>query len=204
MRFFQISLMAAIGLIGMVSAASAKTSATALQEAPAKDPMMEAMMKAGAPNENHKLLEPMVGHWMTTAHWWKSPESQPESSEGSSVMEWVMDGRFIRQTFTGTMMGQPFAGLGFSGYDNVKGEYVSIWMDNMMTGIMKSSGTYDAATHAIREEGTMSCPMTGDKAMWYRTQWKLGDADRLVYESYSKTPEGKEFRTLEVVYTRQK
>ena len=170
---------------------------------PDQQAMMEAMKKNGAPGEHHQALAPLAGTWVSTASWWKSPDAPPEVSQGTSTMEWVLDGRFLKQSFTGTAMGQPFTGMGFIGYDNVRGEYTSIWMDSMMTGIMTAAGTYDAAAQTLQESGSFSCPMTGEKNMWFRTDWKIVDQDHNTYESYSKTSEGKEYKALEIAYTRQ-
>ena len=42
------------------------------------------------------------------------------------------------------MRRRPFQGLGFTGYDNHPKKYVGVWIDNMTTSIMTSSGTFDA------------------------------------------------------------
>ena len=100
--------------------------------------------------------------------------------------------------------GQPFEGLGLTGYDNVKGEYQSIWLDNMMTGMMYGTGSFDAAKKTVKVSGNFSCPMTGDKNRWYRYEWKVIDNDHHSYISYSKSPNGKEFKEMEISFTRAK
>ena len=40
----------------------------------------------------------------------------------------------------------PFEGMGIVGYDNLLKKFVSVWIDNMGTGLMPGTGTYDAAT----------------------------------------------------------
>jgi len=39
-------------------------------------------------------------------------------------------------------MGMPFEGMGLDGYDNASKEYISIWIDNMGTGIMYMKGKW--------------------------------------------------------------
>ena len=41
-------------------------------------------------------------------------------STGSSEVKWIMGGRYLEQTATGTSMGQEFHGMGLMGYDNMK------------------------------------------------------------------------------------
>ena len=52
-----------------------------------------------------------------------------------------MGGRYLEQRFKGDIMGMPFEGIGYTGYDNVKKQYWGTWMDNMSTGMMTSTGT---------------------------------------------------------------
>lgn len=173
--------------------------------AAAADPqaeMMAKMQEAGTPNENHKMLEPMVGTFEHTSKWWKAPGSEPEVSTGMTDSKWILGGRFVEGTVTGTMMGQPFEGKSIIGYDNVKKEYTSIWIDNMMTGIMTSSSTYDAATKTFAEAGEFSCPIMGPNTK-FRGAIKINDENSYVYEMFMTDPEGKEMKTMEITYTRK-
>jgi hypothetical protein len=61
-------------------------------------------------------------------------------------------------------MGQPFHGIGFTGYDNLKKKYVMSWMDNAATGIMYSEGTYDPATKTFTYVGECPDVMNGKYA----------------------------------------
>ena len=57
----------------------------------------------------------------------------------------ALGGRFLEERVQSSFMGQPFSGIGYTGYDNVKKKYVSTWMDNMGTMIMVMEGTPDPA-----------------------------------------------------------
>lgn len=165
--------------------------------------MMAEMGKLSQPGENHKVLDTFVGKWQTTSKWWMNPDAAPEVSEGISENEWVLNGRFLKQSFKGKAMGQDFEGLGYLGYDNVAGEYVSVWMDSMGTGMMTSKSKYDPATRTFSEEGKFSCPITGEKDMAYRAHWILVDDKSHIYEMYMKDPESKkEFKSMEIHYER--
>lgn len=117
-------------------------------------------------------------------------------------MEWILGGRFLKQKYKGEWAGEKFEGLGFIGYDKMKKRYVTLWMDNMATGIFQSTGRYDAATQTIKESGHFSCPMTGEKDKWFRAEWKLIDKNKNSYTWFMKDPNGKEFKSMEIVYTR--
>jgi hypothetical protein len=171
----------------------------------AMDPAkMEMMKKATTPNENHKRLDPFIGNWTYTSSMWMTPGSKPEQSTGTQENSWVLGGRFVKEVVKGTAMGQAFEGHGKVGYDNVRGEYQAVWADDMSTGIMMSTGQWNEATKTLTMEGTASCPFTGEKNMWTRSEWKLIDNDNNTYATYSKGTDGKEFKMMEIAYKRAK
>jgi hypothetical protein len=191
----------ALSLIVPASAAKKKSAKDMKAE---MDAMMAQMVKFGTPGENHKMLESQSGKWNNNVKMWMKEGDKPQESKGTSEMAMIHGGRFLKQDYKGDMSGMPFEGTGYTGYDNISGQFESIWMDNMMTSIMKTTGMYDPATKTITFTGTMSCPMTGDKERPVKAEWKFIDADNSVYSSYDKTPEGKEFKAMEITYTRAK
>ncbi len=171
--------------------------------APAADPaQMEKMKAMMAPTAAHKTLEAMVGKWNYASKFWMTADGKAEETGGTAENTLIYGGRFLKQDIKGTWMGQPFEGTGIVGYDNVRGQYQSIWFDNMMTGIMVMTGQFDAASNTLKESGKNSCPMTGEKDRECRADWKIVDANQNVYSSYTTGPDGKEFKAMEIVYTR--
>lgn len=172
--------------------------------APEQQAAMQKAQMLGTPGPNHGALGPLTGNWTATARGWMKPGDKPMESQGMAVHSWVLGGRFLKQEYRGNWNGQPFEGLGYTGYDNVRNEYQSTWMDNMMTGIIKVTGTFDPASKTLKQSGTFGCPMTGEKDMWQRSEWKINDNDTNTYTGYSKGPDGKEFKSMEIVYKRAK
>ena len=166
------------------------------------DAMMEKWKEFSTPNENHKVLDTLVGEWDYTIKMWMSPDAKPEESKGTSEIKSIMGGRFIEHSAEGTSMGQPFEGMGIMGYDNEKKQYQSVWIDNMGTGIMTGSGNYDPNTKTLTDQGQFSCPAEGEKS--YRAVLKMINKDNFTYEWYMTGQDGKEFRAMEIVYTRKK
>lgn len=183
-------------------AADEKMTDGSMKMDPAMQAKMEEMKKLGSPNENHKALTPFVGQWTTTVKMWMSPDAKSEESQGTADNHWIMGGRFVQQDFKGTSMGQPFEGMGLIGYDNIRGEYSNFWIDNMATGMMIGSGQYDAATQSFKTNATMSCPMTGEKNRSMRAVCKAVDENHFTHEMYMNDKDGKEFKAMEIVYTR--
>jgi hypothetical protein len=172
--------------------------------APDMNAMMEQAKKLGTPGANHQVLEPLAGKWTATTRMWMKPGDKPMESQGTSETSWILGNRFLKQDFRGTWNGQAFEGLGYTGYDSVRGQYETTWMDNMMTGIIKLPGSYDAASKTLRFAGEFSCPLTGDKNRQMRAEWKVVDNDQNVYTAYDKTPEGQDYKSMEIVYKRMK
>lgn len=172
--------------------------------------MMEAWKKASTPAEGHDKLKPLAGKWTYVTKWRMSPEAPFEESTGKAEFKWGMGGRFLFSEVKGdptpndAMMGGPFEGFGMYGYDNMTKKYTNTWVDNMSTGTMISHGTADGSGKTftfMAEEGM--CPMTGEMKK-PKSVLKMEGDDKVVFEMYDKGPDGKEFKGLEVTYTRQK
>ncbi len=173
---------------------------------PKQQAAMEAAQRLSAPGDGHKALEPLVGTWTYTAQWWMAPEAPAETMTGTAVNSLVFGGRFLKQEFHGeaAMEGQPpFEGLGYTGYDNIRNEYQSVWLDNMATGMMVGAGRFDAAAKTLTDQGEFSCPLTMETHRKFRSLWKVDDQNHTTYLSYMSTPDGKEYKAMEIRYTRQ-
>ncbi len=168
------------------------------------DTATQAMMKTwqayASPNDNHKILDPLVGKWSQVVKWWMTPDSQPETSKGTTETQWVMGGRYLQHAATGLAMGQPFEGMDLTGFDNGRQTYQTIWMDNMGTGMMIGEGTYDPGTKTLTDHGRFTDPMIGQRS--YRGVITFVDDVHYRYEMYVADQNGKEFRMMEIVYTR--
>jgi hypothetical protein len=170
--------------------------------APAVDmqAMMEAMQKAGTPGDAHKKLSPMVGSFDTKVTMFM-PGMPPMQSNGTSVNKWILDGRFIQQSFDGDFMGMPFHGLGFTGYDNTKQKYVGVWMDNMGTAMMTSTGT--ASGKSMKFTSVMENVMTGKPETITETVTVVDD-DHHTMEMWGPGMDGKVAKQMEITYSRKK
>jgi hypothetical protein len=190
-------------LILISSAAYAQHDHAQAASKPQMDPaMMEAMMKAGMPGEAHKALDGMVGTWTTKVTSWMMPGADPMVMEGTSESKWVMGGRYVEQRFSGSFMGMPFEGLGYTGYDNVKKQYWGSWMDSMSTAMMVSTGSMsDGKTWTFT--GSMADPMTG-KDTTVDEKITVVDADHTTMEMWCPGPDGKKFKNMQIEYTRKK
>jgi hypothetical protein len=174
-------------------------------EAPEMSPemaaMMEAWQKAATPGPHHEFIASFAGEWVFTTKYWMDPTAPPQESKGSMTSKVIFDGRYVIDKVESEMMGQPFKGMGITGYDNVLGKYVSVWVDSTGTGIMTSEGTYDPETKTMTMIGTYSDPLTGGPKQARMVTHM--ETDRHVMEFFEAGPDGAEIRTMEMVYTRK-
>jgi Protein of unknown function (DUF1579) len=164
---------------------------------------MAAMMKAATPGDAHKKLGGMVGTFNADVKMFMAPGAPPTGGGGVSENTWALGGRWVEQQFTGTFMGMPFQGIGYTGYDNIKKKYVGTWMDNMMTAMMVSEGTPDASGKSITFTSTMDDPMTG-KSSPVKETVTVVDEDHHTLEMWGPGPDGKVFKMMEINYSRKK
>ena len=163
---------------------------------------MEAMMKAMMPGDSHKLLNNMVGTFDAKVTTWMMPGTPPMNSTGTAVNSWIMGNRFIEQRFTGQFMGQPFNGLGYTGYDNIKKTYWASWMDDMGTGVMNSVGSTADNGKTWKFTATMPDPMTGKDAPM-EERITITDKDHHNFEMWAPGPDGKMVKMMEIAYSRK-
>jgi hypothetical protein len=183
---------------GVVQAEEAAKPAIAPDQA-----MMDKMQALNAPSDAHKVLESYAGKWTFTSKFSMGPDAPALVMDGTSDNSLIYGGRFLKQDVRGTWQGAPFEGIGYLGYDNVKQEYVSIWMDSTATALITESGQYDSATKTLKASGVNSCPMTGEKARVGRSEIVLVDADHYNYKARSVGLDGNEM-IMEIFYTRAK
>ncbi|MCA1664708.1 MAG: DUF1579 domain-containing protein [Myxococcales bacterium] len=79
-----------------------------------KERLLHSIARSAAPDEHHKLLEPLVG------------------------------GRFVEEHYDSVIFGKPYQGQGVTGYDTRTKKYVSSWVDTWGTWITVEEGQADA------------------------------------------------------------
>lgn len=165
-----------------------------------QEEMMKKFQEASTPGQAHAALSPMIGKWKTEAKMFE-PGKEPTVDKGTANHQWMYGKRFIKQEYNGKFQGQKFQGSGVIGYDNVKKEYVSTWLDSMGTGVMIAEGKFDPANKTLELVGKYSCPLTGGERT-AREVTKFVDKNQFVFEMYDVQPDGKETKMMEITYKR--
>ena len=195
---------AEVKTIASNEASSTTTATTATATSMTPDQMNE-MLKLGSPSGSHKKLEAFVGQWNYIAKMWMDPKGQPMVTTGTSNNQWILGGRFLQAIAKGaaTKDFPAFEGMGLTGFDNIKQAYTSSWVDNMSTSTMEATASFDDKTNTLSEKGTMMCPMEKrEKA--FRSMWKVKNKNSYQYVSYMTGMDGKEYKAMEIEYSRTK
>ena len=211
MKTWRVSSRAALAVSAAVLAAGSLLAAPPANAPGAKQPakpqmdekaMMDLYMKAATPGPEHQSLAKLAGNWKLDVTAWMSPGAPPEKSTSTAKFETLLGGRYLQQTVSGTMGGQPFEGIGLEGFDNVSKERWGTWIDNMGTGTMLSHGKCAAGAKICTMTGTMNDPLTGKPCSIREVMTMTGD-NTFTFDMYGPDPAGKEVHMMQILYTRQ-
>ena len=114
-----------------------------------------------------------------------------------------MDGRFLIEKVKSEADGMEFLGFGISGYDNLTNKYIGTWLDNMGTGITRSQGTASTDGKVINYKGELPDYLNGNYKVTRTVETNVDD-DNFVIIMYDTTPDGQEFKMMEMTYKRKK
>lgn len=170
------------------------------QESAATNDQMKTWMDYMTPSQTHEMLAKSNGTWKTKITMWMTPDAVPTVSEGTSVNEMILGGRYQKSTHSGDFMGMKMEGLNLLAFDNATKEFYAIWIDNMGTGMMTSKGKYNEATKMVEMKGTYVDPMTKTEEPFRQTM-QLVDDNHQVMEMFMNMA-GKEFKTMHIEFTR--
>ncbi|MEO1584121.1 MAG: DUF1579 family protein [Planctomycetota bacterium] len=162
--------------------------------------MMAAMAQANALTEHHERFASMVGVWdgVISAD---LPGGGGWESRGVMTNELIMGGRFLKGSWQGEMMGEPFTGVSLMGYSAIAGEHQSIWYDSTANQLNYFTGSSDA-DGVMTMMGEETDPMTG-QTLATKDIVSMADADSMSMVRTYVTPEG-EMPGFRIDYTRRK
>jgi len=194
---------AALAAAFLAASASAAPQDKPPQMSAEEKAMMEAWAKAATPGKHHQWLASKAGKWEFSGKFWTDPTKPPTSSGGTAERSLMLGGRVLGEKVASPgFMGQMFEGYGLTGYDNVAQEFWGTWNDTMGTGVMISKGS-------CNDKG--ACTFTGEfvdavtgKKKTSRMASRDEGPDKEVHEFWDRGPDGKEFKSMELVYTRKK
>lgn len=162
----------------------------------------ESLSELTIPGEPHELLGGTVGDWSLTIHVWTAPDTEPVESTGSATGRWILGDRFVETTYEGEVMGRPFQALKIEGFEKATQEYVTTWRDNLGTYTMIFRGACDS-TCATRTMMADFLDPVSSQRLRIRGVTTLIEEEGYSYESFVVTPDGNEFKNMELVAERR-
>jgi hypothetical protein len=178
--------------IGVVTAAAACALAVRAQDIPMPKPGPE-----------HDVFKEDAGTWDAVVEVTPAPGMQPIVSKGVETNVVGCSGLCLISDFTSEVMpGTPFHGHGITVWDPAKKKYVGSWTDSMSTGLAIGETTYDRS--ARKATGWMEGPDASGKPIKARVVMEYTASGTRVMTSHTAGPDGKEFLSLKISYTRRK
>ncbi len=165
--------------------------------------MMKNWQDYMTPGDMHKMMASWDGTWDEDITMWMEPGAPETKSTSKAENKMIMNGLYQESTHTGEMMGMPFTGRSTVGFDNHEKQFVSTWIDNMGSGMMVMKGPWDEASKSMNLKGKMVDPASkGETAV--RETFKVIDDNTQEMEMFITMPDGSEFKTMKIVFTRKK
>ena len=202
MRFTKLCLLLVVTVSWSGIARSQESSAPSAEEMEA---MMAEMMQYATPAEHHGHIKCLEGSWDFTMRFHMAPDAPWEENTGHSEHKWVLGGRFLQQTISSPpskSIPVEFEGLGMLGYDNFAGEYVQLWMDNFMTGVVMLKGDCSENGKQITVTGKLTKPMGEGQTIDVRWVYKIENDDEFVFEMWEPDAEGEMYLHGQIAYKR--
>lgn len=162
---------------------------------------MKKWMDYMTPSDVHKMMAQWDGEWNGEIQMWMDPNAPVQTMKGSCVNKMIFGGRYQESNHTGEFNGMPFEGRSVTGWDNARKIFFSTWIDNFGTGLIYMEGTWDEASKSIELKGKITDPMTG-AVTDIREVMKMVDENTQVMQQYGMK-DGKEFKTMEIKFTRK-
>lgn len=161
-----------------------------------------AMMAAGTPGAQHEKLNVLLGVFDATVKIWMDEGEEPLQFDGSVRRQWILGGRYMRENVRASSDMGIYEGLGYTGYNNLEGQYEMVWMDSESTAIYTETGSFDDATKILTTRGSHRDPVSG-KVVHTRGLFDLSDPNRHTYIEYETGADGHERKSFEGVFTRR-
>ena len=162
----------------------------------------QAWLDSMLPGKMHEMLNKSSGVWTEEVTMWMASEATPIKSTMTAMNRMIMGNRYLQGMHRGSVDGKMFEGISVIGYDNAKKSFVSTWIDNMGTGIMVMEGGWKEPNKIIEMTGKQADPLTG-KDIKMRELFRFIDDNNQTLEMYSTPLASKEYKSMEIKYTRK-
>lgn len=158
------------------------------------------MTAPSEPSPAREHLQRVVGAWDVECHYEMEPGSDPFVTNATETVELVGELWSVSR-FEVELMGTALVGRATTGFDLVRGCWVSTWVDSMSPYLFHFTGGVEA-DGALTMTGEGPDPASGAMTT-FRTVERHHDTDHRTFEMYASLPDGGERRMFRYVYTRR-
>lgn len=151
------------------------------------------------PLPEHERLLPLVGAWDLEILSWSKPAEPPGKSRGFALIEPLFGGLFLQEKVEGLVGENPFAGLGWYGFDPQSRRYQSARIASTSAQREDESGNWDEKLGALVLESAPGAP-----GLRTRTVLRAEGKDRLTLQRFALPAIGEPWLCAELRYTRRK
>lgn len=150
------------------------------------------------------MMDPWIavtGEWTGTKRLWLSPDEEPHESASTGTVAGIVQGQFVRLSYTWAFEGEDQDGLIVFPLDLSEDPSKAVWLDSWHMGeeMMICEGRSGAAG-AVSLRGSYAAPPGRD---WgWRIEIDASAEDALVIRMTNISPEGEESQAVLAEYTR--
>ena len=174
------------------------------QPSPEDQAKMEKLMTdLATPGEFHKMLAAQEGDWNVAVKAMDHKTHQMVDSTGTASFKMILGGRWQMHTYKGTFDGQPYEGVGVTGYDNLKKQFVNFWFSTHGTMATVATGQASADKTVLTMSGTWDMPEEMGSKMPFRmvtTRKSDKEFTFAIHGSFAGQPEA---LMMDMTYTRK-
>jgi hypothetical protein len=175
----------------------------AAEAQPAKPDLVQATQEKtrrfSEPGPHHKVLERFLGKWQSETRFYVlDTTTTPEKA--SAEFSWLIEGRWLKASWSGAFGGQPAEGFLLIGYDNFKQNYVLTAVTSLDTRMSRTQGDLDG--DALLTYGTFDRYATGESDQMVKQVWRFVSPDKIVFEVHDLGQREPHDKILETTYTR--
>lgn len=199
-------LISSCGMLGSESDSNMLPDAMTLSP----EAMMERQMSFAATGFAHDILAGYNGMWNVESQVWMEPDAEPIAMNLTAQSSAILGGLFRVETVGGLIdmpdgngqtMQLPFGGQMTMGFNNATEEWWSIWIDNFGSSYSDATGKTQA-DGTVRLDGMMRDFRTPNGRPYHMINYPPAADGSLLVEMFDTTPDGIEWKTMEMTYTR--